>query len=132
MTVYDLLALIPLSCAAYQDKKQRIIPDWTCALIAFCALLKLLDDSSARWLQMVGSGVAIGLLLLVSNAAGGGDIKLCAALGFLLGFSEVLFILILALVFLVLCRMLRRQQSLPFAPFLWIAFIAAGVLQIIL
>ena len=134
MIVYDIFALVPLSCAAYQDAKRRIIPNWTAVLVALCALLKH-AAGSISWIKMLGSGIAIGVLLLAfslaTNGAGGGDIKLCAALGVLLGFQETLSLIILALTLLILCGKLQRQRTLPFAPFLWIAFTVMKAIQIL-
>ena len=134
MTVYDIFVLIPLSCAACQDIKRRIIPNWTAVLIALCALLKCATGYT-DWFKMLGSGIAIGVLLLAfslaTNGAGGGDIKLSAALGALFGFQETLSLIILALTLLILCGKLQRQHTLPFAPFLWIAFIVMKAIQIL-
>lgn len=89
---------------------------------------------SISWLNLVtAAGIGGGFFLiqyLVSQGRwiGGGDIRLGALMGVMLGFPGVLFALFLAYmigscaaVFLLASRKKERQSEIPFAPFLTLA-----------
>ena len=120
-----------LLAASYTDIKKREIPD---AIPMFMALISLLNFKLTNQF-----GIVIGLpfliaALLVEGSIGGGDIKLTASAGMVLGFWKGIYGLILGLSFLVLFylllrlgskirkRQVARNLSLPLAPFLGIGF----------
>lgn len=124
----DVVALLPLSFAALQDCKKRIIPDAAVLLIALCAAVKVILDLSAWWTSLAG-GLLTGLTFLVfalvnRDALGGGDVKLATALGALLGAEEAFLVLAVALVILCVWGRIRKAYSLPFAPCVLAAVIA--------
>ena len=131
MSLCDMLAFLPLSYAAVMDSRHRLIPDWSVCCIGLCALWKLYISPS-NWSDCLVGGIGLGFLLLIASVTmdgiGGADVKLCAALGLLLGLSEMFTVLFLALILLVAVGTLRRAKSLPFAPFLWSAFLLVKVL----
>ena len=117
--------------ASYTDIKRREIPDIICIYIALIGLLRF------NIVNLFGIFVALPFLvaaMLVENSIGGGDIKLTASAGMVLGFWKGIYGLILGLSFLVLFYLLlilgskiRKRQvvrnlSLPLAPFLGIGF----------
>lgn len=122
MYLSSLLALIPLSYAAVVDCRRRIIPNAAVALIALCALSGVaMSERSVRGILMGGIGMGAFLLLATSVARcelGGGDFKLCVALGMLFGFGTALSMLAGALVLMLVYGKLKRVETAPFAPFL--------------
>jgi len=120
-----------LMAAGYTDIKRRVIPDIICLLIVLISLLKF------NFINLLGIGISIPFLIaavLVENSIGGGDIKLTAAIGIVLGFWKGIYGLILGLSFLVLFYLLivlkskvmkkqvARNLPMPLAPFLGIGF----------
>jgi len=131
-----VLFLCLLLAASVWDLRKRIIPDSICL---FIALTGLMDFSPVRlW------GVLAALPLLIAalckpEGIGGGDIKLTAAAGMVLGFggctSGLLLGLTASLFFYLINQLVRRlrkasQASLPMAPFLSLGFLAVTILKI--
>ena len=87
-----------LSLAAVMDMRTRTIPDW---LVVLVALTSMLPPGQPNLL-----GVLAGLPLLLAGITiggiGGGDVKLMGACGLVLGASQALTGLFLALCLLVL------------------------------
>lgn len=87
-----------LSLAAVMDIRTRTIPDW---LVVLVALTSVLPPGTPNFL-----GVLAGLPLLLAGITiggiGGGDVKLMGACGLILGASQALTGLFLALCLLVL------------------------------
>lgn len=123
-----------LLTASVLDIRYRLIPNTLCALTAAAGLLQF---SPARLL-----GVLAALPLLIAAMAkpgsmGGGDIKLTAAAGLVLGLGAGLFGMALGLALALfyhggycLWARLRRkalpiQAALPLAPFLSLGFLTA-------
>jgi leader peptidase (prepilin peptidase)/N-methyltransferase len=79
------------------------------------------------------AGAAIGLLLfagiaLVTNAMGGGDIKLMAVLGLIFGIKGIFFITLFSFVtgaiislILLTLKIKSRKDEIPFGPFISLA-----------
>lgn len=125
IAIGNCLAFLPLSFAALFDFRRRIIPSWTVFLIISCAAFNIAVGVSTPRDSILGL-LIVGIFLLFAAARlggiGGGDVKLCAALGALLGLERMLALLILALLALIICGSLQKKKSMPFAPFLWGAF----------
>lgn len=125
MEVGTFLAFFPISCAAFFDFKQHRIPDWTVFLLLCCAAFNIAAGQAALLPSMLGflaAGCPLWLIAAGGNDLGGGDVKLCAALGALLGLEKMLWLLILALLCLTISGKVRKKASLPFAPYVWGAF----------
>ncbi len=140
-TLQAVLFFCLLLAASVWDLRKRIIPDSICLLIA---LTGLMDFSPVRlW------GVLAALPLLIAalckpEGIGGGDIKLTAAAGIVLGFwgctAGLILGLTASLFFYLLNQTIRRlrklepqraaQASLPMAPFLSLGFLAVTILNI--
>ena len=88
-----------LFLAAVMDMRTRTIPDW---LVVLVALTSMLPPGQPNLL-----GVFAGLQLLLAGITiggiGGGDVKLMGVCGLVLGASQALTGLFLALCLLVLC-----------------------------
>ena len=140
-TLQAVLFFCLLLAASVWDLRKRIIPDSLCLLIA---LTGLINFSPVRlW------GVLAALPLLIAalckpEGIGGGDIKLTAAAGMVLGFggctAGLLLGLTASLFFYLIEQIVRRlrkleprkasQASLPLAPFLSLGFLAVTILKI--
>jgi leader peptidase (prepilin peptidase)/N-methyltransferase len=130
------LFCILLSAASAWDIRKRIVPDTLNALILCAGLLTFSPVKLA--------GLLLGLPLLVAallkeGGMGGGDVKLTAASGFVLGLPMGTAGLILglsaALLYHLMIRGIRKRNNLeapaakeallPLAPFLSAGFLAA-------
>ena len=120
-----------LIAASYTDIKKREIPDTICLLIALTGLLRF------SFVNLLGIFVALPFLIaaiLKENGIGGGDIKLTAAVGVVLGFWRGIYglmigltLLVLFYIMLLIIAKIRRKQvakdlPMPLAPFLGIGF----------
>ena len=141
-TLQAVLFFCLLLAASVWDLRKRIIPDSLCLLIA---LTGLINFSPVRlW------GVLAALPLLIAalckpEGIGGGDIKLTAAAGMVLGFGGCTVGLLLGLTaslfFYLINQLIRRlrklepqkasQASLPMAPFLSLGFLAVTISKIL-
>jgi len=133
--VQALLFLAALAAASAVDCRKRVIPNSLCFLTAAAGLI------SFSPVQLLGPLASLPLLiaaLIQPECMGGGDIKLTAAAGFVLGFWQGFWGLALGLLLAVLyfCitrlyhKIFRRPHALtgrtplPFGPFLSIGFAA--------
>lgn len=134
-SVYDLLPLAVITGFAIYDIRHKRVPNKALALslpvflaapFFHTAAQGLPDLLSAVINAFLGAGAGFGILLLAAllSRAGGGDIKLAAAIGFAYGPSGTLFVLltasILCLPFAGLYGRTKKGQpfSLPFVPFM--------------
>ena len=130
-----LLFLAALAAPSAVDCRKRVIPNSLCLLTAAAGLI------SFSPVQLLGPLASLPLLiaaLIQPECMGGGDIKLTAAAGFVLGFWQGFWGLALGLLLAVLyfCitrlyhKIFRRPHALtgrtplPFGPFLSIGFAA--------
>ena len=114
-----------LFLAAVMDMRTRTIPDW---LVVLVALTSMLPPGQPNLL-----GVFAGLPLLLAGITIGGDVKLMGACGLILGASQALTGLFLALCLLVLWHAAgnmgrkknrkkqkeEKEQAYPLVPFLF-------------
>ncbi|MEA5022215.1 leader peptidase (prepilin peptidase)/N-methyltransferase [Desulfitobacterium sp. LBE] len=120
-----------LAAASFWDIRKRIIPDTLCLGIALTGLLVF--QPANLW----GIFVALPFLLaaLIWGGTGGGDIKLMAAAGLVLGFNKSMAALIVGLSGLLLfhgalaiIQKLRGRtvpRTYPLAPFLTLGCLLA-------
>lgn len=114
-----------LLAAAWIDCRRHIIPDVLNLGIALLALLCFRPENLWGILAAVPF-----LAAAMGGGMGGGDVKLVAACGLILGFWDTLFGCITGL-FLMLCSCLvvsgglRGKKAWPMAPFLSAGFLAA-------
>lgn len=130
-----------LLAASVWDLRKRIVPDTLCVLI-FCLGLRTLTPD-----KLFGVLLALPLLiaaLIKEGGMGGGDIKLTAAAGFVLGLPAGTVGLILGLTAVLGYDLLRKgirklkkteapaagEHVLPLAPFLSAGFIAAYIMNL--
>jgi leader peptidase (prepilin peptidase)/N-methyltransferase len=130
-----------LIAASVWDLRRRIIPDSICILIA---LMGLIDFSPIRLLGVLAALPLLAAALCKPEGIGGGDIKLTAAAGIVLGFwgctAGLIFGLTASLLFYLLVQTVRRlrrlesqkasQAALPMAPFLSLGFFIVTIMKI--
>ena len=128
-----------MGCAVYTDIRTREIPPIICSLVA---VISLLDFNPVH---LLGILAALPLLIIVvwitPNRLGGGDIKLVAAVGLVLGLQATNYGIIIGLTFQVfvfciyiLVKKIKKQEarsiSLPLAPCLAIGFLTIYFMKI--
>jgi prepilin peptidase CpaA len=83
------VVLLLLWIAAFSDLRYREIPDWIpLAVVGLAGVAAMLGAANIRWWMVVSGGLvglAVGVALFRFGKLGGGDAKLIAALGALLG-----------------------------------------------
>lgn len=127
-----------LSLAAVLDIRKRIVPDWIPCLMAG---ISLIPPGQPDFLGMLA---CLPLLIagITAGGIGGGDVKLTAACGMVLGFAGTFTGLLAALCLLLVwhgvCagagKIIKnetktgKEQAYPLVPFLWIGmFLSIGI-----
>lgn len=143
MQVNTMLQAVLFVCllagASWYDVRKREIPPFICWLVAGISLLNF------RPIHIMGILAAVPLLIIAvwisPNRLGGGDIKLVAATGLVLGLQATNMAVILGLSLQVLVfitfsfiQRMRKQEikdlSLPLAPCLSLGFISIYILKL--
>lgn len=127
--LYGFTATILLAQSLVDSKIQELPPELN-ALIGVLGLMRLLTDLSHWADYLIGAVAVSGLFLLIGlikyrgqEAMGGGDVKLMAALGLLLGWKHILLVMMLgcvlgAVIHLGLMAVLKKGRVLAFGPYL--------------
>lgn len=124
--------------AAARDLKTRTVPDWISAGLLLWALAATgFGLSSLSWLSLLGGlGIALGvgavLFSLNPEGIGGGDVKLLAGLGAVVGYGNVfvlLFWVAVAIGLLSLVALLRGQRDLAWVPAIALGFLVFVLLR---
>ncbi|MEH7273205.1 prepilin peptidase [Neobacillus vireti] len=130
LTLISMFMIIIVS-----DIHYMLIPDKILIWFAGIFLLeRIIWPLTPWWDSLLGAGTGFLLLLIIAlvskGGMGGGDIKLYALIGFVLGFKLVLLSFFLSTLFgavigglALLFKVVKRKQPIPFGP-----FIAAGTL----
>lgn len=127
--------LIP---AALIDLKYKIIPDKLNLAGVILGIPLIVESKEVFFSGVTGFLAGGGLLLLIAvvsrGGMGGGDIKLAAVMGLLLGWKCLLAALFLAFatggvtgILLLLLGLKKRKDAVPFGPFLALGGIAAAL-----
>ena len=124
--VQALVFLLLLLAASVTDLKKRVVPDLLCMLIALSAAISFRPE------QLWGIFIAIPFLLaaVFCGGMGGGDIKLMAAAGLVMGLSAGIFATIvglsLVLAYSVIVKICKKTQviAVPLVPFLSVGCVA--------
>ena len=119
--IWIIFALVVIAVAF--DLRRREIPDWISIMIlAAGALATGLGWHDVRWLEFLG-GLALGLVIAAPYFAfgglGGGDVKLIASLGAVLGpmaLMQSLFWIALAGGVLAVIAAIRKKRDFAYAP----------------
>ena len=127
--LYGFTASILLAQSLVDREIQELPPELN-LLIGILGAVHLLTDLQ-HWAEYLIGAVAVsGLFLLIGlikyrgqDTMGGGDVKLMAALGLLLGWKSILLVMILgcllgAAIHLALMAVLKKGRQLAFGPYL--------------
>lgn len=127
LTVFVTL-IIYLTGISKKDIELREISN--CAPIIVIMASPFLNDIPIveRLIGFCGIGIFLLAANLLTNGFGMGDVKLCAAFGFLLGAIAECAALVAALTAAVIFAKIKKYESLPLAPFLCSASMAALVI----
>jgi prepilin peptidase CpaA len=125
------LPLIPLTIGAALDLRSREIPDWISLSILVCALVGTAAGASSHGWSTLALGFALGCLvgagLFALVGLGGGDAKIVAALGAVLGPEALLLLLYyvaLAGGLLAVVAYLRKRRDLAYGPAIALGYAA--------
>jgi len=135
-----LAIAIVLGCAAaFDDLRRNAVSNWITVVALLAGLLYqgIRHGWAGLGLALAGAllGFAVFLVFYWLGAMGGGDVKLMAAFGALLGPSGILLAALLAApigaLFAVACLVWnRRRRSIPYAPAIvlgaWLALLGRG------
>ena len=134
--VYMCLSMIVCSvclCVFFIDLEHLIIPDRFQIILAAAGVLAVFADTEYDWIShLIGLGAATAVFLAVGyavsffkkrEALGGGDVKLAACAGLLLGWQKFILMMLLASVsasiyFVFKMRKDNESVETAFAPFL--------------
>lgn len=137
MVAAHVLSLLPLAVAAWTDAESRRIPDACSAAVLVLGVGHAI--ALGRWMEAVLGAAVIGGLFLIGavaldsgQAIGGGDVKLCAALGALLGAIPGLIMIATSLAAMLIYGGIRRCKSAPFAPFLFPVYVIFLILEVVM
>lgn len=132
-----LVLLVLLGIATYTDIKERKIKNWLNLLIviARAAFIPLMGIS---YHNILGAAFLFGLFLAIAvirDESMAGDIKCVGAFGFYLGLTNAVIVLfgamIIALIFSIIRRLLKKDKYFPLAPFFLFSYAGiAGVYYI--
>ncbi|MDW5300404.1 MAG: prepilin peptidase [Sedimentibacter sp.] len=110
------------------DLKHKIIPDSLNIVGGITGIIFIILEKTILTDSLIGAGIGLGLFLLIAlitNAMGGGDIKLMAVLGLIFGVKGVLFITLFSFVtgavislVLLITKVKSRKDEIPFGPFI--------------
>ncbi|MEH7249911.1 prepilin peptidase [Neobacillus niacini] len=132
LTLISMFMIIIVS-----DINYMLIPDKILIWFAGIFLLeRIIWPLTSWWDSILGAGTGFFLLLIIAivskGGMGGGDIKLYALLGFVLGFKLVLLSFFLSTLFgavigglALLFKVVKRKQPIPFGPFIAVGTITA-------
>ncbi len=128
VSVLYCLAVSALLVAAAVDMKTYEIPPGCSLFIGIMGLIRMLLDLPAWYQYVIGMVTVSGLFLLVyvitrGKGIGGGDIKLMAAAGLLLGWQNILLALAVgsvlgSVIHVGLMKIKGRSRVLAFGPYL--------------
>jgi len=125
--VYCIITSILITISII-DMKHKIIPDSLNITGVIAGIIVIITTKASVLDSLLGALVGLGLFLsiaLLTNAMGGGDIKLMAVLGFIFGVKGVLFITLSSFVIgaiisliLIFLKVKSRKDEIPFGPFI--------------
>ena len=107
-----LFGLLLLSAAVW-DMRNREIPNLIPALLLLCGLIGFRPADSAAGLLLVGGPFLLAAVLIKRDgfAIGGGDVKLMAVCGLLLGWKLIIFAFLLGCIIGSVIHLIRMKVS---------------------
>jgi leader peptidase (prepilin peptidase)/N-methyltransferase len=129
---YAIVAYTLLVIAVIDFNTQEIPDGLLIFGIVACLFFISVDKDISIISALIGAAVGFGIFLiiaLISNAMGGGDIKLMAFLGLAVGWKNILMVSLFSFVIgavisllLIIFKLKSRKDYIPFAPFIFCAF----------
>ena len=131
-----LSVILLMAYGAIWDARKRIIPDIVPALLLFIGFAALFISGYSFWSiplsdKMAGFVIPTMTMLtlqLFKKPVGGGDIKLSAALGFLLGLKLFAAVFTVGSILALVWALIRKQKSVPLGTFLAIGVVICLIL----
>lgn len=135
IVAWSLISLLMIILVS--DIHYMIIPDKILLVFAGIFLFeRILYPLTPWWDSLVGALIGFSLLLLIAivskGGMGGGDVKLFALIGFVLGVKLVLLSFFLSTLYgaliggtVLLLKIVKRRQPIPFGPFIVAGTISA-------
>lgn len=131
LSVIYCIIISLLIIVSFIDLKHKIIPNGVNIALTVSGVVFIFIQRAELFNRLLGGLIGFGLFLMtaiLTNAMGGGDIKLMAALGFVFGIKGVIFITlgsfisgaIISLILLGL-RIKSRNDEIPLGPFISLA-----------
>ena len=137
--IFYCIAFSILMIISFIDYYKQIIPDGLLLIFMLCVIIYKIINLILYNIPLnirdgifgfIFGGLVFFIIAIVSNGAmGGGDIKLIAVLGFIIGLKKTILNILLSFiigavisVFLLLSRKKGRKDAIPFGPFINIAF----------
>jgi leader peptidase (prepilin peptidase)/N-methyltransferase len=127
-TVLYCLAAVALTGLSYVDIRIFEIPPLYDIIIAALGVIRLLTDLDHFLDYLIGAVLVSGIFLLIAffskgRAMGGGDIKLMAALGLLVGWKKILLVMGLgailgSVIHSIIMAVSKKEHVLAFGPYL--------------
>ena len=129
-TVLVIVLLGILTAVTFVDIEYMEIPNGFVAAVAVCGVIAyFLFPETGIWERLIGmvavSGVLLLMALAIPGAFGGGDIKLMAAAGLVLGWRQVVVAALIAVltggiygIYLLAAKKKERKDHFAFGPFL--------------
>jgi leader peptidase (prepilin peptidase)/N-methyltransferase len=129
--------LLLMACAALWDVKKRIIPNIVPALLLGIGFSSSFLPEQFYWSVPLSERIAgctlpaatLLILHFLKKPVGGGDFKLSAALGFVLGLPRFALAYAVGGAIALIWALIRRQKSVPLAAFLAIGTLVCLLLQ---
>ncbi|MEG0265693.1 MAG: prepilin peptidase, partial [Erysipelotrichaceae bacterium] len=133
IVIPSFLIFMILLAMAWIDYDTMIIPNvlqlWLIPFVCWIVYLNIDLTMTARIIGMLCvSGFMLGMNVIVKNSFGGGDIKLMAICGFLLGWKNIILAMFIAVfmggiyaVYLLIRKKEKKEAHFAFGPFLVIA-----------
>ncbi|BFH18142.1 prepilin peptidase [Paenibacillus dendritiformis] len=120
---------------SFYDIRQRIIPNRiTYPILIVFLTYRIIDDPVYLWGLVPAAALAI-VFLINPNCIGGGDIKMFACIGLMVGIDLTLSILfwlsVAGFIYLLFFRWVKKEviRSIPLAPFAAFGFMTAMLLN---
>lgn len=139
MKIILLLFFVILILVSYQDRKSMEIKDGCHIMILLLAVMEIFAEPEMGILSRLLGALCISapmlvLALLVTGAFGGGDIKLMAAAGLLLGWKSTITAAVIAVfaagvyaAFLIIRKKASKGSSFALGPFLCAGLAASAL-----
>lgn len=131
VTIFSLLAFY-LSGISAQDIKHREISNFAPVIVIMASPFISSVPFTERLIGLFGLLIPLTIVSILTNGFGMGDVKLSAAFGWTLGALWGICSLTAGLIVSIIVGKISRQKSLPLAPFISGAGLAAVIIKEVL